>query len=106
MIKNNLKIAWRNLWKNKTSSIINIISLAIGTSAAVVIGMMVYYDFTFDKFHPDGDRTYRVTSKFLDPEGTSFFAGVPIPLVEEVKQNYTGVEKVAFISSHGRLIFR
>jgi len=98
MFKNHIKIAWRNLWKNKTSSIINMVSLAIGLSAAMVIGMMVYYDFTFDKFHTDGDRTYRVTSKFSDPEGTSFFAGVPIPLVEEVKQNYTGVEKVALIS--------
>lgn len=98
MLKSHFKIACRNLWKNKTTSIINIVSLAIGLSAAMVIGMMVYYDITFDTFHPDGDRTYRVTSKFLDLEGTSFFAGVPIPLIEEVKENYTGVENVAPIT--------
>jgi ABC-type antimicrobial peptide transport system permease subunit len=98
MFKNNLKIAWRNLWKNKVFSIINVVSLAIGLSASIVIGMIVYYDFTFDKFHPDGDRTFRVTSEFLSPQGTSYFAGIPIPLIEEVDKNYTGIEKSAFIS--------
>ncbi|MGB5982345.1 MAG: FtsX-like permease family protein [Nonlabens sp.] len=99
MIKNYIKIAWRSLWKNKVSSVINIISLAIGLSASMVIGMMVYYDFTFDQFHPDGDRTYRITSKFQDPEDISYFPAVPLPLVEEIKQNYTGVETVAFLKT-------
>ncbi|AGC77656.1 ABC-type antimicrobial peptide transport system permease subunit [Nonlabens dokdonensis] len=97
MFKNYIKIALRNLWKNKIFSLINIVSLAIGLSASIVIGMIVYYDFTFDKFHPDGDRIYRVASKYQDPEGTSFFAGIPIPLIEEVDKNYTGIEESAYI---------
>ncbi|TVZ25840.1 ABC-type antimicrobial peptide transport system permease subunit [Gillisia sp. Hel_I_86] len=96
MIKNYLKIAWRNISKHKIFSLINIISLSIGLSAALVIGMMVYYDFTFDKFHPDGDRIYRVTSKFSNPESTSFNPGVPIPLVDAVKNEVAGIETAAF----------
>jgi ABC-type antimicrobial peptide transport system permease subunit len=92
-----LKIAWRSLLKNKVFSIINILSLAIGLSASMVIGMIVYYDFTFDQFHPDGDRTYRVTSKFSDPKGTTYSPGIPIPLVEDVDKNFTGIENSAFI---------
>jgi len=98
MFRNHIKIAFRNPWKNKLSSLINIISLAIGLSASIVIGMMVYYDFTFDKFHPDGERTYRVASVYKDADGVSYNSGIPIPLVEEVEQNFTGVEETAFIS--------
>jgi len=96
MIKNYFKIAWRNLWKHKVFSLINIISLAIGLSASFVIGMMVYYDFTFDKFHPDGERTYRVTTQFNDPEGGRVSSGIPFPLVDVVKSDVTGLETAAF----------
>lgn len=98
MLKNYIKIALRSLWKNRISSFINIISLAVGLSAAIVIGMMVYYEFTFDKFHPDGDRTYRVASVYQDSDGISYNTGIPVPLVEEVEQNLTGIEETAFIS--------
>lgn len=95
MIKNYFKIAWRNLWKNKLFSLINIISLAIGLSAFFVIGMMVYYDFSFDKFHPDGDRIYRITTDFISPEGDSYNPGVPGPLGEKIKEDFPGVETVS-----------
>jgi len=96
MFKNYFKIAWRNIWKNKLFSLINVISLAIGLSASFVIGMMVYYDFTFDKFHPDGDRMYRVTTNYNDPEGSYYNSGVSIPLIDVVKEEYSGVETAAF----------
>ena len=50
--------------KNKVFSLINIIGLTIGLSASFVIGLMVYYDYTFDDFHKDGDRIYRVVTDF------------------------------------------
>ena len=59
MIKNYLKIAFRGFWKHKLFTLINIIGLSIGISAALVIYLIVHFDFTFDKFHKDGDRTYR-----------------------------------------------
>lgn len=56
MLRNYLKIAFRNVWKNKVFSIINILGLSIGLSAAFVIGAMVFYNLTFDNFHQDGKR--------------------------------------------------
>lgn len=100
MIGNYLKIAWRNIWKNKLFSFINIISLAIGLSASFVIGLMVYYDFTFDKFHKDGDLIYRVTTEHNSPEGQFSNYGVSVPLIAEVKQRVTGIEQsTAFFTS-------
>lgn len=95
MFKNYLKIAFRNLWKHKVFSMINIISLSIGLSAAFVIGMMVYYEYTFDNFHKDGDRMYRVVSNFKSPESTFYNSGVPVPLTQATKK-IAALESVSY----------
>ncbi|MCO4821919.1 MAG: ABC transporter permease [Flavobacteriaceae bacterium] len=92
MFKNYFKIAWRNLWKNKLFSSINIISLAIGFSASFVIGLMVYYDLTFDKFHPDSELIYRVTSKFITNDSEGRNSGIPMPYIVEARENFNGLE--------------
>jgi len=51
MIKNYLKIAWRNIWKNKVFSAINIIGLSVGMAACIVIMLFVSYERSFDNFH-------------------------------------------------------
>ena len=85
MIKNYVKIAFRNLWKNKVFSLLNILGLSIGLSASFVIGAMVFYDLTFDKFHADGDRIYRVTTAFKSTDGDFYNAGVTVPLAQALK---------------------
>lgn len=95
MFRNYLKIALRNLFRNKLNTGINIVSLAIGLSASFVIGLMVYYDLTFDRFHADADRVFRVTSRFTSPQGEFPNSGVPIPLVQAVKDELTGLETVS-----------
>lgn len=95
MIKNYFKIAFRNLWNNKLFSLIKISSLAIGLSVSFVIGLMVYYDFSFDKFHPDKDRIYRVTTEFVTPDGSFYNPGVSFPLGDALKQNSASLAAVA-----------
>lgn len=94
MIKNHLKIAFRNIWKNKVFSLINIIGLSVGLSASFVIGVMIFHDLTFDKFHPDRDRIYRVTTEFTSPEGNFFNHAASIPLGEALKERATGIETI------------
>jgi putative ABC transport system permease protein len=62
MFKNYFKTAIRNLTKNKIFSLINISGLSIGISAALVIYLIVSYDFSFDKFEKDRERIYRITT--------------------------------------------
>jgi putative ABC transport system permease protein len=95
MIKNYFKIAFRNFWRHKTFTLINVIGLSIGLSAALVIYLIVQFDFNFDKFEKDGDRVYRVVTNFT-------FAGEPVgnpgvcgPLPGAVKTQVTGIETVA-----------
>ncbi len=62
MLKNYLKIAWRNIRKNKTFSIINITGLAIGLSCFLLIALYVMDELSFDRFYPNADRIYRINS--------------------------------------------
>ncbi|MBC3844859.1 ABC transporter permease [Winogradskyella echinorum] len=87
MIKNYFKIAWRNIMKHKVFSLINVIGLTIGLSASFVIGLMIYYDYTFDTFHKDGDRIYRVVTDFHSPQGNFNNPGVTLALEEAIKEN-------------------
>ncbi|WP_019038301.1 ABC transporter permease [Psychroflexus tropicus] len=92
MIRNYFKIAWRNIWKNKMFSAINIVSLAIGLSASFVIGLMIYHDFSFDNFHPNKDRIYRLVTDSDSPEGKYSFSGVNVPLKKTIKEGMPGIE--------------
>lgn len=95
MYKNYLKIAFRSIWKNKTFSLINVIGLSIGLSAAFVIGIMIYYDLTFDKFHEDRDRIYRVVVDTQGPDQEGHSRGVPVPLIDVLQANSTGIDHVS-----------
>lgn len=95
MFKNYLKIAFRSITKNKLFSLIKVASLAIGLSASFVIGLMVYYDLSFDKFHPDVNCIYRITSEFNSPEGRGYNPGVSYLLGDALKEQASGIEAVA-----------
>jgi len=60
MLKNYLKIALRNLLRNKTFSFINIFGLAIGLAACLIIVQYVSFELSYDDFHPDVENTYRL----------------------------------------------
>src|ERR1700710_2046667 len=64
MIKNYLKIAWRNIWKNKVFSAINIIGLSVGMAACIVIMVFVFYERSFDSFHSKNIYRLNEVQKF------------------------------------------
>lgn len=69
MFKLNLKIALRNLWRNKTSSVINIVGLAIGLSSCLLLLFYVNYEWNFDRQYKDADKIYQVMTNFQDASG-------------------------------------
>jgi putative ABC transport system permease protein len=101
MIKNYFKIAFRSLIKHKVFTLINITGLAIGISAAMVIYLVVQYDFSFDRTHPDGNRIYRIVTDSKSVGDASHNSGVPVPLAPAVKAEVTGVEVVAPFYTYG-----
>lgn len=91
MIKNYIKTALRIFRKNKFFAFVNISGLAIGISAALVIYLIVQYEFSYDKFHRDGDRIYRVVTEFRKGEFNKN-SGVPGPVAGVVDKEISGIE--------------
>jgi putative ABC transport system permease protein len=60
MIKTYFKIAWRNISKNKTSSFINVGGLAIGMAVAMLIGLWIYDEISFNRYHKNFERIAEV----------------------------------------------
>ncbi len=95
MFENFLKTGLRNFQRNKVFSLINISGLAIGLSAALVIYLIVQHDFSYDKFHKDADRIFRVTSTIRFPDLTIHNSGTPLPTFAAVSKEATGLEAAA-----------
>jgi putative ABC transport system permease protein len=76
MIKNYIKIAWRNLYKNKAFSLIHILGLTIGITVCMMIFVYIMNEFSVDKFHAKGKRMYRVMRTFDElKEGVPYLSG-------------------------------
>src|SRR4029079_10105497 len=92
MFRNYFTVAFRNLKRNKVFSLINIMGLALGISATLVIYLIVHHEFSFDKFQKDRDRIYRVVSEMHFPDQAFKLSGVPVPLSPAVANQVTGIE--------------
>lgn len=64
MLKSNLKLAVRNLWKNKVSTVINIFGLTVGITSALLIALFIYHEISFDAFQPNKERIARVVMEY------------------------------------------
>jgi ABC-type antimicrobial peptide transport system permease subunit len=73
MLLNYLKIAWRNIVRHKLYSSLNVLGLALGICACLVLYLIVSYEFSFDRFHPDGDRIYRIVGQRTNDRGETEF---------------------------------
>ncbi|MEX8548717.1 MAG: ABC transporter permease [Mucilaginibacter sp.] len=82
MIKNYLKISWRNLWKHKSFSAINIFGLTIGITVCLMIFLFILNEFSVDNFHQKGKNIYRVmrgTEHFGKTNEVAYLSGLYAP---------------------------
>lgn len=113
MLRNYLKIAFRNLLKNKAFSIINIAGLALGLTCCLLISLYVVDELSYDKFHENAENIYRVNSdiKFGGQEMTIALSNDPIgaTLVNDypqVKQSVRFHSRGDFLVTKGDQTFR
>jgi len=90
MIKNYLKIAWRNLIKNKAHTFINVTGLSVGMAVAILIGLWIWDEISYDKYFQNYDRIVRVMQHqtFNGERGTQ--SSIPLPLGPKLRDEYTG----------------
>jgi ABC-type antimicrobial peptide transport system permease subunit len=95
MIKNYFKTAWRNILKNKTYSVINVLGLATGMAAAMIIGLWIYDEVSANKNFKNYDTIYQVMMNQTFDGVRYSQQALPYPLGDELKTKYPDLKAVA-----------
>src|SRR5678815_2867879 len=95
MIKNYFKVAFRNIIRTIGYSTLNVLGLAIGIAVALLIGLWVYYQRSFDKFLPGYESIYRVQRNFDSNGDTLTFLTTSLKLADALQKQIPEIEFVA-----------
>lgn len=105
MLKNYLKIAWRNLLRNKSFSVLNIVGLAIGLAVTALIVIWINFEISIDQFHDNKDRTYQVYNQY--PVGGEIWTwnSTPKIMASAIQKDYPEVEHIARVNWDSEFLF-
>jgi len=98
MLKNYFKTAFRNLLRNKSYAFINITGLAVGVAACLLIFLVIQYETSFDTFHKNKERIYRVGT-LLAGSGEGYTPGIVFPAAAQLRLDYPQLQNVASINA-------
>src|SRR5687768_6026459 len=87
MFKQNLKLAWRNIIRNRQFTILNLLGLSTGLAVAILIYLWVFDEMSVDKFHQKDNQLYRVMHNIELPEGVQTLDLTPSPLADVLKKD-------------------
>lgn len=99
MINNYFKIAWRNFYKQKFYTGINVFGLAMGITCTIVLFLFISYHLSFDKYHTNAKRIYRTVTDLHIPDGSiEYDQGSPYVLGQLLKQLPAVANETALLS--------
>jgi len=93
MLRNYLLVAWRNLLRYKGFSLLNFFGLTLGIAAALLIGLYVWDELKYDRFHKNSDHIYRVYIESTRQTGIEKIASVPPPFATSLKREFPEVKQ-------------
>jgi len=104
MIKNYLKLAWRNLMKHKFISFINLFGLTMGLACCLLITIYILHETSYDKYNTNVNRIYRVTRSFNNPDGavTLRLSTVAPPFGPLLQNYFPDIQKITRFLPNGR----
>jgi putative ABC transport system permease protein len=98
MFQHYLTIAFRNLWRKRGFSLLNISGLAVGIAASLLLFLVIHYETSYDGWQSKKDRIYRVTTvklKHSNGEATAYESAIPLPLPEALRHDLPQLEKIS-----------
>jgi len=104
MLQNYLTIAWRNLRRHKSFSLINIAGLAAGLAACILIFLYVHYELTYDQHHEKANRIARIVSTLHTPGSDMEFGTSPYPLGAALKRDFPEIEETVTMEQEPSVI--
>jgi len=106
MFKNYLKITFRNLLKHKVYSVINLLGLSIGLTCSMLILIFVQHEFSFDRFHKNADRIYRLGREISSAEGERREPSSSATTAELLLQEYPEVKNATRFQAMGQVTIK
>ncbi|MGB5556033.1 MAG: ABC transporter permease [Flavobacteriaceae bacterium] len=94
MLKNYLKIGWRNLMKDKTFTLLNVVGLSVAFGVAILLSMAAFFDLSYDNFHKNGRQIYFLYNTQQTLKGPEAGTSQPAPLAESLKSEVPGIDKI------------
>ena len=98
MFTNYIKLAWRNLWKRKSFTILNIIGLSVAFGIAILLCTAALFDLSFDKFHRNTGSLYKLYTTVQTPKGPEATLTHPVPLAQALRAEVPGIKKITRFS--------
>nr|WKN38927.1 ABC transporter permease [Tunicatimonas sp. TK19036] len=105
MLKNLLKVALRNIGKDRIYSLLNILGLTLGITCSLFLFLYLLDELSYDEFHSNKDRIYRVVTHFTEQDNQFTWTVGQIPLAQELEENYTEIEHAVRFIGAGRELF-
>ncbi|HEX2982487.1 MAG TPA: ABC transporter permease [Ignavibacteriales bacterium] len=102
---NNLKFASRYLWRNKTSSILNIAGLSLGITSAMLLYLFIRHELSYDTFHEKKDRIYRVCMRVERGDKVNKNGATPFALQRDLEDRFPQIEKSALVFARWGSVF-
>ncbi len=101
MLKTYFKTAFRNLTRNKSFAIINIMGLAVAMAACLVIFLVLKHEYSYDGYHKNAANIYQIVKNDITADGDEFNTGVPMPATKAFKTEYPQITFGELFASNG-----
>src|SRR4051794_39551270 len=106
MLRNYLKIAFRNLWRHRVFSLINIMGLTVGMTACFLIFLYIRFELSYDSFHSKADRIYRIVADIKTPTEVLHPGGPSWAVPSHAKNEFAEIESFVRIAANDNVLIR
>jgi ABC-type lipoprotein release transport system permease subunit len=100
MVRNYLLIALRSLRKNRSHALVNVLGLALGITCSIVIFLIVRFELSYDNFHADVERIYRIVTTYTKSSTPGYGSGIAYPLPDALRQDFPDLENVTIVDNN------
>lgn len=104
MLRSNLLIRLRALWRNRTHAAINIVGLSLGITSAIVIFLIVRFELSYDQFRPDKERIFRVIRKYDNGSVSYRSSAMNYAIVPALRNDFAEAEHVSLVDAQRAVV--
>jgi len=90
----------RALWRNRSQTAVNLVGLTLGISCSIIVFLVVRFELSYDTYHPDADRIYRVVTKYTNSDQPGYGAGTTYPLPDAIRKDFPDPEWVTITDAN------